>query len=193
MKVFGKLMNDKVKLVKADGEQIDNIKARVQPDMILIDDASLPIEEGDKIFRDLSNGLSESYLVLDRGFNERTLNIPAHYQIKVRKESAIETQRATTMQFHIANVYGSNIGTQGNATIENTFNFEVVDRLIEENGGEDKEDLRKMISEIKELFEDSEKIKKGSLSKFSELMQKHSWITGAVSKMGLDFLIGSLK
>lgn len=185
-------MNDTVKLVKADGVQIENIKARVQPDMILIDDASLPIEEGDKIFRNLSNGLSESYLVLDRGFNERVHNIPAHYQIKVRKESAIEVQRATTMQFHIGTVYGSNIGTQGNATIENTFNFEIVDRLIEENGGEDKEELRQMISEIRELFEDSEKIKKGSLSSYSEKLEKHSWITGAVAQMALGFLSGKM-
>ncbi|UIO44332.1 hypothetical protein LOY85_09315 [Brevibacillus brevis] len=88
-------------------------------------------------------------------------------------------KKEASMHFNIGTVYGSNIGTHGTSTITNTFNFEAVDKLIEEHGGEDKEELRKMVAEIKELFEDSEKVKKGSLSKFSEQMQKHSWITGA--------------
>ncbi|KQX69257.1 hypothetical protein [Paenibacillus sp. Root444D2] len=93
-------------------------------------------------------------------------------------------------QFNIQNAYGSSFGSSGTVTLNNTFNFEALDQEIEEKGKEDKEELRQMIAEIKELFEDSEKVKKGSLSKFSEVMQKHSWITGAVAKLGLDFMIG---
>lgn len=187
-----KMMTDTVTLVKSNGEKFENIKANVQREKIFIDDAKLPIEEGDRIIRELSNGLSESFLILDRGYYDRTHGIPAHYQMKVKKESAIDLERQTTMQFHIGTVYGSNIGTQGSAHVENVFNFEKVDQLIEEHGGPDKEELRAMIEELKEFFDDSEKVKKGSLSKFSELMERHSWISGTVAQMGLGFLTGSL-
>jgi hypothetical protein len=75
----------------------------------------------------------------------------------------------------------------------NTFNISQVEKEIEQRGGEDKEELKKMMAEIQEMFEDSEKMKKGSLSKFSEMMQKHSWITSSIAKMGLDFLMGAVK
>lgn len=152
----------------------------------------LEIEEGDKILRHLPNGLLESYIVLDRGYREKFHEIPARYQMKVKKESAIDVEKTSSMQFNIGTIYGSNIGTQGNAHIDNVFNFDKIDQMIEERGGEEKEELHNMINEIRELFEDSEKVKKGSLSRFSELMEKHSWITGAVSQMGLGFLTGRL-
>ncbi|OAB32705.1 hypothetical protein PMSD_17195 [Paenibacillus macquariensis subsp. defensor] len=186
------IMRDTVTLIKANGEKFENIRAGVQRDKIFIEDVKLPIEEGDKIIRLLSNGLSESYLILDRGFYDRTLGMPAHYQMKVKKESAIDLEKSSSMHFNIGTVYGSNIGTQGSAYVENVFNFERVDQMIEEKGGEEKEELRKMIDEIRELFEDSEKVKKGSLSKFSGLMEKHSWISGAIAQLGLGFLTGSL-
>ncbi|MGG4498525.1 hypothetical protein [Brevibacillus reuszeri] len=116
----------------------------------------------------------------------------AYYLTKVQFENAQKAD-ANSVHYNIGTIYGSNIGTHGSANITNTFNFEAVDKLIEEHGGEDKEELRVMVAEIKELFEDSEKVKKGSLSKFSEEMQKHSWITGALSKLALDFMMGQVK
>lgn len=186
--MLGSLAKDRVTLIKNDGTTIDNIKALVQPNMIFIEDASLPIEEGDYLIRALKNGLQERYLVLDRGFYDDFAGVKAHYQVKVRKETAIELERKSAMQINIGTAYGSNIGTQGDASITNTFNFEKVDQLIEVHGGEDKEELRKMIAEIKELFEDSEKVKKGALEKYSEKLEKHSWITGAIAQMALQFL-----
>gem|GEM_PF-5674032 len=188
--MFNELMNDTVTLKKRNGEIIENIKASVQRDKIFIDDGKLLIEEGDKIVRVLPNGLTESYLILHTGFYDEFQGLPAHYQMKVRKESAIEPH--SSMSFNIGTVYGSNIGTQGNSSIKNTFNFDTVDQMIEEKGGEDKEELRKMIAEIKEFFEDSEKVKKGSLSTYSEKLEKHSWITGAIAQMALGFLSGKM-
>jgi len=81
------MMKDQVTLVKADGTRRDGVRAHVQPKKIFVDDASVPIEEGDRILRKLPSGLTESYLVLDRGFFDSSVGIPAHYQIEVRKES----------------------------------------------------------------------------------------------------------
>ncbi|MCM3173245.1 hypothetical protein [Paenibacillus sp. MER 99-2] len=190
--MFEDLLTDNVSLIKRDGRIFNDIPASVQTKKIFIEASKIPAEEGDTVSRELPNGLIERYIILNTGYFGGHSDIPAHYQMEVKKETAIDPERQSSMQFNIGTVYGSTIGTQGDAHVENVFNFEKVDQLIEDRGGDDKEALRDMIEEIKEFFEDSEKVKKGSLSKFSELMEKHSWITGAVSQLGLGFLTGSL-
>ena len=94
----------RISLVKQDGTRINDIYAHVQPTMIFIDDASLPIEEGDRFLRRLPNGLEESYLVLDRGYWDGPGMRP-HYQVKVRKETGISVERQAAT---IYNVRGAN-------------------------------------------------------------------------------------
>jgi len=79
--------NDIVKLRKQNGETYEDIQADVQPKQkkIFIDDASLPIEEGDIIERILPNSLIEQYKVIDRGFYNDFCGISAHYQVSVKK------------------------------------------------------------------------------------------------------------
>jgi hypothetical protein len=64
--------------------------------MIFIADETLLIEEGDRITRQLPNGLIESYLVLDRGYISPIQGIDAHYQVKVRKETTMERESPIT-------------------------------------------------------------------------------------------------
>ena len=82
-------MPDVVMLRKQNGQEYQNIRADVQPDVIFIDDGKIPLEEGDHIVRELSNGLDETYLVLDRGFWSGGGRLGDHYQAKVRKVTAI--------------------------------------------------------------------------------------------------------
>jgi hypothetical protein len=93
---FERMLTDSVSLVKTDGRQYDGIKAFVQPEMIFIADETLPIEEGDKITRQLPNGLIESYLILERGYMSPVRGIDAHYQVKVRKETTIPKRESPT-------------------------------------------------------------------------------------------------
>jgi hypothetical protein len=94
----------RISLVKQDGTRINDINAHVQPTMIFIDDASLPIEEGDRFLRRLPNGLEERYLILDRGYWDGPGMRP-HYQVKVRKETSINVERQAAT---IYNVQGAN-------------------------------------------------------------------------------------
>lgn len=100
------MMNDVVTLVKSDGRQFADIPANVQPKMIFIDDGKIPIEEGDHIERLLPNGLLERYLVLDRGFFGASGGFKDHYQIQVRKVTAIP--RDPVAQTIIYNLHGAN-------------------------------------------------------------------------------------
>jgi hypothetical protein len=90
------MMTDRVTLVKADGRRFADIPCAVTRDTITIDDATLPLEEGDRLQRTLPNGLLESYEVLDRGFYTGMYDIPDHYQAKVRKESSPPRQPTVT-------------------------------------------------------------------------------------------------
>jgi hypothetical protein len=108
-------MDDHVTLVKKDGQRFENIPSTVTPAKIIIDNAAVPIEEGDFFERALPNGLTERYLVLDRGFYKGLHSIPDHYQVSVRKETAISSQKQSSGPV-IYNVTGPNARVNINST-----------------------------------------------------------------------------
>jgi len=114
---FSSMCNDVVTLVKQDGTVIEKINANVQPNMIFIYDEKLPLEENDKIYRPLPNGLVENYVVIDRGFYSTFHGIQAHYQAKVRKEGSIKNEQYQ----RITNIYNLN-GPQSRVNISSTDN-----------------------------------------------------------------------
>jgi hypothetical protein len=86
---FSELMNDVVTLVKPDGTRLENNRASVQRDRIMVFDSSLIIDEGDTIERERPGGSVERYTVLDTGYSNEFHGIPAHYNLDVRKETAL--------------------------------------------------------------------------------------------------------
>jgi hypothetical protein len=101
----------RLSLVKQDGIRVNDINAHVQPTKIFIDDASLPIEEGDRLLRRWPNGLEERYLVLDRGYWDGPGMRP-HYQVKVRKETGFRVERQAATVY---NVRDANPRVRGNS------------------------------------------------------------------------------
>lgn len=87
--MFSEIMRDTVALIKPDGTRVKGIRASVQREKIFVDDASLPIVEGDIIERERPGGIVERWTVLDAGFHGEFHGIPAHFQMEVRKETAI--------------------------------------------------------------------------------------------------------
>ena len=114
---FMNMDNDTISLVKPDGTVIEGIKANVQPKIIFIHDEKLPLEEGDKIYRRLPNGLVETYVVLDRGYYSSFAGISGHYQAKVRKDISINEDKYQS----IINVYNAN-GLNSRININSTDN-----------------------------------------------------------------------
>lgn len=118
MNVFDQFMTDEVTLKKQNGSAFSGIKASVQKGKIFIDDASLPIEEGDRLVRKLQNGLEESYVVVERGYCEAFHGLEAHYQCEVQRESAMQYKQWAS---HITyNIHGANsrvnIGSTDNSS-----------------------------------------------------------------------------
>ncbi len=91
---FSDLMTDVISIYKRDGKKIDKVNASVQRGGIYIGDASkLLIEPGDVAYRQMSNGGDEYFQIVDPGFHEAALGIPATYQMQVRKVSTAEAKQ----------------------------------------------------------------------------------------------------
>ena len=93
MNVFQSLMNDRVTLVKKNGQRFENLSASVQTGLILTDNPEIPIEDGDQFERQLPSGIVDVYTVVDSGFQQRLHSMPAHYKSKVRKNTAVSPPR----------------------------------------------------------------------------------------------------
>lgn len=93
---------------------------------------------------------------------------------------------AANFHFH-GNVSQSIVGTQNRAELTNNMNFGSVREQIDREGGEDQEELHQALDQVEQLVESGERLDRGELSEFSELMERHSWFTGAVTSALLGF------
>ncbi|RKD94140.1 hypothetical protein [Marinifilum flexuosum] len=118
---FSNFDNDIISLIKPDGTIIENIKALVETGTIHISDVKLPLEEGDKIYRKLPSGLVDTYVVIDKGYYSKFGSIPAHYEVKVRKECSIPEDKYQSI-VNIYNVNGINSRVNINS-IDNSSNI----------------------------------------------------------------------
>jgi len=97
------MLNDKVILLKKNGDRVEGIKASVQAKKIFINRSDILIETGDLIQRNMSNGGEETYEVIDPGFHESFHGIEAHYQMTHRKLGLPEAKAAVqSITYHIS-------------------------------------------------------------------------------------------
>lgn len=127
--LFDEFQRDIVLIVKPDGRRFENIKANVQPDTIAIYDENIPLEEGDLIYRDIPNGLTEEYVVLDRGFRQKFHDIPGRYLAKVQKNTRFTKEKGMTPEA-LRNVLA--VISRSELVSPNTF---VADHIIAQEAG----------------------------------------------------------
>ncbi|AIX49335.1 hypothetical protein PSNIH1_03305 [Pantoea sp. PSNIH1] len=111
---FSSMLRDNVTLLKKSGEIVDGIKASVQAKKIFINRSDIAIETGDLIQRKMSNGLEETYEVIDPGFHEGFGGIEAHYQMTHRKLGLPEAKEA--VQSITYNISGPNARVNNHST-----------------------------------------------------------------------------
>jgi hypothetical protein len=145
------MMNDTVRLIKADGRRFDNIQAHVQSNMIFTADAHIPIEEGDTFERDLQSGVTEKYRVTNAGFYAAGNGIPAHYQSRVEKITRLDNPRhqqshliPANVQIHISD---STIGILNPGEITNVQSLTVNVSSLAESGNAEVANALKHLTE----------------------------------------------
>jgi hypothetical protein len=85
-------------------------RAYVANNKILIRDTSVPIEEGDQIIRNLPNGITEVYKVIESIFFNRTVGgTQPFYNLNVRKVSESDKELKVNGNLrHIIHITGNN-------------------------------------------------------------------------------------
>ena len=105
------------------------------------------------------------------------------YQLKAYYQTAPAEAKQPSVTFNVNSSPNSIFGTQASAIINNpSFNISDFDSLIESNGGTDKKELYQLSSQLQELLEKDE-FHKSKLSKFSDLIAKHSWLPLAIAQV----------
>ncbi|WP_164469886.1 hypothetical protein [Aliarcobacter cryaerophilus] len=187
--MFSMLLKDKLKLIKKNGEIIEQIQGSVQKNKIYIMRGDILIEKDDIIERFMSNGGIETFQVINPNFYEKHNSISAHYQLEVVNSNNIKELKSKNN--HSSHIYNNInvrnagiISTGSNST--NIYNENNINKLIEEIKKLNLKDEKQIISDLEASKIDNEKAKVtlGSLlSKGSEVSSITSLIIEILSKI----------
>jgi hypothetical protein len=157
------MMTDKIKVIKSDGREYDDLKASVQSKGIFLMHSEVLIEPNDLIQRIMSNGGAEAFRVIDPGFHEKFHSIPAHYQMRVQRLGIPEAEKA--IQSITYNMTGPNARVNNNST-DNSINIANINQDVAEHlvllrqeigrlvtSEEEKKDALEVVDAIKGQFE----------------------------------------
>lgn len=148
--VFSEMMNDTIKVLKSDGQEIDNLKASVQSKGIFLMRSDVLVEPSDLIQRVMSNGGTETFRVIDPGFYEGLHGIPSHYQMKVQKLGLPEAEKA--IQSITYNINGPNARVNNNST-DNSTNVININQDVMEHISLLRQEIQQMIQTHEEQKE----------------------------------------
>ena len=121
-------------------------------------------------------------------FQQRQEEIKAFYMTEVEKKRKEAEQHQSNI-YNIGVAYSSVIGTANTATINYRTNFQELRERAESENAPDKEQVQKLIDLVEMIVNDQIPPQKGLLSKFSETMERHSWITSAIASALLSWLM----
>lgn len=125
-------------------------------------------------------------------YDQKPFALVAKYETKAEYEERIAAKPSGSGSpvFNIFGpTYGSAIGTQSRVEFHQTFDFRELEAEIDERGGEDIDALKEMVREIKRVLETQDSIGRGRFVEFSELMNRHAWITGPIAQLLMVYAI----
>ena len=112
------------------------------------------------------------------------------YKSESEYRSSQQSRAATSIS--IGTVSGpSIIGSQQNATLNVGNSVEDIAQLIANKPASDIPQLCELVAELKKIEESGEKIEKGKLAKFSDLLNKHSDLLVALGGWAVKLLTGN--
>lgn len=130
----------------------------------------------------------ETYYVIETDIQyarNKVIQVKAFIQNEQERNS---TNQPSAAVFNIQNAYGSVIGTNNQATINYNSAVSELKERVASDTSEDKEQLEKIVSLLEMVVNDQVPPSKGLFSKFSEVMERHSWISGSVAGAILSWL-----
>lgn len=98
------------------------------------------------------------------------------------------SKSSPTQTFNIQTVNSSAFGNNGPVSINNGYNLDEIRKLISAKPAEDQQELNKLVDTVEVITENSETVSKGFLSKFSDVLAKHSDIAIALGTGIINWL-----
>lgn len=151
MNPFEGLCTDQVYLIKPNGAKTGPYKVALSSDQVSIFDESLDVEESDTIMRKLPNGKPETYTVLEVNFTNKFHEIPACYNLKIRKDSSLVAHnKVQTTNINISHSQGFQIGDHNVQNIVDSFQ-ELIRRIDNSTASDtDKTEAKKQMQKFLE-------------------------------------------
>lgn len=137
----------------------------------------------------LTNPAGDEYCISDveTVFHEKT---PAYLKAAYRsKENATKNEQTI---FNIQNAYGSVIGNRNQATVNYNSTLQELKERVSQEASSDKNDMEKIISLLEMVVNNQVPASKGLFSKFSEVMERHSWLSSSVAGTLLSWLLAQI-
>ena len=135
---------------------------------------------------DILKNSNINYYVVDidtQTWQGQISSIKAFYQTRPPVD-----QPSNSTIYNIGTASNSIIGNQQQAILNNSsFSIDDLKKLIELYGANDKQQLYELTSQLQQLLEKDD-FHKGKLSKFSDLIAKHSWLPLAIAQVISAFL-----
>lgn len=174
---FDDMVKDTIFIEGRGGKRTGPFKAAVTGGRIVLFRNDVKIFAGDKVYCEKSNGIEEAYTVIDPVFHEKHGDIPAAYQLKVKKDGIIEDKNPISITNNINvngdrnKVYAQSIDNSINLSHRETLQT-YIDQLQEQIANLDNKKYNK--DEVQELVD---AIRENALS------DKPSWkIIGTLAK-----------
>lgn len=141
----------------------------------------------------LTNPVGETYYVT-KTETEFFYHEPSCLKVFYQTESEYdEAQQPSSPIFNIQNAYGSVIGTGNQATINYNSAISELKERASADTSPDKAQISQIISLLEMMVNDQVPPSKGLFSKFSEVLERHSWLSSSVASMLLSWLMSKIQ
>lgn len=135
-------------------------------------------------------GVISSPCIWIGGMWEATITPQGNEYFK-NKEQALKRHEEEQKQMSVGNItnYGNIVfGNVSNSTLTVDNSIHEIERMIDEQGGEDKEELLELLEEVKELIENMQSSRnipkqKKLFQRISDHLEKHGWFYGAIVQL----------
>jgi len=145
---FDQLMNDSVVIRKQDGSTNGPHKCSVQGTDIYIMDATVDVDDGDNVERELPNGKIETYAVLEAEFTKGLHSIPDSWHLHVRKDGSLRPKGGRTTNIHIGNAQAIQIGDHNLQQVSSVLQSLVAAIDDSDAGPEEKKEAKSRLAEF---------------------------------------------
>ena len=94
---------------------------------------------------------------------------------------------SNTVNISGGNFYSSAVGTNNIANLSAQFDFRTIEQRIESEAGPDREELRELVAEMREVVERGDTLDRNFLSRYNDKLKEYDWLSSAVAGWLLNF------